>query len=263
MNLIYFCVFNGTKYLDLLKLLLISIKKYGNLKESKVKLIVNTSLEFKNIMSTWETELMEYFNDYLYYELTEDKKTVEDSVCARFDVFEFKMLNEINPEKIFYIDTDVLVLRSLDDLFSQITEDKIYAKREGSLWWNCEYWGRRFFGDQLAKIASEDASCFCAGILGFKNTETIKKLFNTVKNHISTNPEKILYTDQQYLVYHSKLNRLVENNKLDKYIEHNDANKDNKLVTLVHFCGNEGGAIGKCHNKYDMMLDFIRRRNAT
>ena len=261
MNLIYFCVFNNTKYLDLLKLLLISIKKYGNIKESNIKLVVNTNLELKNVMLSWENDLMDYFYDYIYYELNEDKKTVQDSVCARLDIFDFKILNEINPEKIFYIDTDVLVLRSLDDLFNQIIEDKIYAKKEGSLWWNCEYWGKRLFGDKLNEIASEDDSCFCAGILGFKNTETIKNLFSTIKSHIASNPEKILYTDQQYLVYHSKLNRLVENNKLEKYIEHNDKNIDNNLVTLVHFCGNESGIIGKCNNKYDIMLNFIERYN--
>lgn len=258
MNLIYFCIFNNSKYLDLGKLLLISIMKYSNIHNTDTKVLIYTNSEFRNIILNWEEELVNYYKDILFFEISNNKNSVADGCYARLEIFDLITVKALNPEKILYIDTDVLIIRNIEKVFEKIVEDKIYAKKEGSLHWRVEFWGKSLFQDKLNEILEEDPSCFCSGVMGFTNTKKIEQLFSTIKNHIHTNGQTFLLMDQPYIVYNTKINRLLENNTLEKYIQHNDFVDDNKDATIIHFCGNENYNLGQCTNKYELMINFMK-----
>jgi len=206
-NLVYFCVFHNAHYMDLLKILMTTIKFYS--KTDNIDFLVFTSSNFVPLVNS--------ISNLLRIPLlckTFDFNTVFDAACARLYIFEYENIDQY--EKILYLDTDIIVQNDLTTLFDEPIEDKIYAIVEGSI--EHEYHGGWFFD---FNTINKDTSGLNSGILLFKNSDTFKKIFKNIQDHIkelkaSKSPLPACY-DQPFINYHCIRNSNNDVKLMDKY----------------------------------------------
>ena len=94
--------------------------------------------------------------------------------------------------------------------------EKLYALKEGVI--GHEFWGGKLF--DFSKY-NKDLPGFSSGILLFKNSDSIKSLFDTIEEHIPKGPRSTCL-DQPFIVYNAisqnkydnTINLLVTNNNI-------------------------------------------------
>ena len=245
MNCIFCCVFNQEKYIDMFYLLLESIFIYGNL-DKKTNILVYTSTPFMNIIKK-----SHLFNDKkIKFEINDTYDNIDKACKARLDLFNLPSIKNYN--KILYLDTDILIKDDINKVFNVCEKDILYVLEEGGIDWNTNYWGLLLFGHEIYKY--DDRSAFTSGILLFNNCETIKDLFNKIKEDIINRSYENSY-DQPYIVYNAFKYNLY-NNKILKSLAVNNYNNiynihDDKVIH--HF---PGGA-GVYAHKIDTMNNFL------
>jgi hypothetical protein len=244
-NLIYITLFGDKKYLDLVDLLIKSIKLFGDPNNIDFLIISNTDYkESQNIFNTFGYNIDFYYiesNNFLY------------SLSSRLLIFNYHRIHEYN--KILYIDTDILITNNINNIFNLNLENKLYALIEGTI--DDDYHGREFFN--FNTIYNKTTS-FTSGILLFNNCNEIKNLFNTIMNEINNNIHnngiKPVAYDQAFINYHAIINNLYDNTLLSNYCVNNpELFKYNNHV-ICHFPGGVGNYIDK-YNKMKMYLLYI------
>jgi hypothetical protein len=214
-NLIYISVFCQKSYIKLLELLLVSLSSFGNFDPSTTDILILTTPSFtEDIKKAAGKFSIKFF--YL------DINGIFEAACSRLQIFKYEQLS--NYDKLLYIDTDIIVTNSINNILDlQIDDDKIYCTEEGTIYQ--EYYGGKFYAN---RTLDENTSAFSSGIIFFKNSPIIKSLFSDILNHIhedtvvNQNPPACCL-DQSYIVY----NCVIQN----KY--------DNKLL-VPYFGGNPG-----------------------
>ena len=137
MNLIYICVFHQESYINLLKLLLLSIHIKGNINKKTTDILIITSSKFQSLI---KKELSNFKLHVLYYIL--NLNTLFEAGCARLNIFKYSNINKYNT--ILYLDTDILINSDVNVLFKlKLSPNKIYALEEGNI--GHEFWGSQFF----------------------------------------------------------------------------------------------------------------------
>ena len=233
MNLIYACVFYQKEYINLLKLLINSIFNKSDINIKTTDILIITSPQFHLLI---QNELKIFNLPIKYYIL--NYYTLFDAGCARLNIFNYELIN--NYENILYLDTDILLNSDVNILFNlDISSEKIYALEEGNI--HSDFWGGQFFNfNEIDK----NMSAFTSGILYFKNSETIKILFNTIKTHIYEyiNVQKNnipTCLDQPFIVYHAIIENKYDNQLLKKYAENNPSFVSPEKI-IYHFPGGPG-----------------------
>ena len=227
------CVFHQQSYINLLKLLITSISVKGNINKDTTDILIVTSPIFQPII---QKELENVDLPILYYIL--DLHSLFDAGCARLNIFKYAGINKY--ERILYLDTDILVNSDINVLFDiELSSEKIYALEEGNI--GHDFWGAQFFDFTKHK---SDVSAFTSGILLFKNSESMKSLFDSIQTHISDyihvkkNPVPRCL-DQPFIVYNAISQNKYDNKMLTSYVENNpSAVSDKKIV--YHFPGVPG-----------------------
>lgn len=259
MNLIYICVFYQKKYINLLKLLINSISLKSNINTETTDIVIMTSKIFKPII---EKELKN-FNLSLYYYILEID-TIFESACSRLCIFNYENINKY--DKILYLDTDIIINSDINVLFNlDISPDKIYVVEEGTIGhiYFGEYWGKQFFDFTLY---DKNTSAFSSCVLFFKNSNSIKSLFESIQTHILNyiykyNNNIPVCLDQPFIVYNTIIQNKYNNSLLNNYIENNSKNillsviKPEKII--YHF----SGCIGNYEYKKKMIDIFFEKIN--
>lgn len=246
MNLIYACVFYKKSYIELLKLLLISVSVRSNIDKETTDILIITSNEFKPLI---EKEVS-HLGLPIHYFLVE-VETIFDAACARLDIFSYKNINKY--KKILYLDTDILLNSDVNVLFNiNISPDKLYVLEEGQI--GHEYWGKFLF--DFTKFSPEQPG-FTSGIIYFCNSKSIELLFikiqDTIEKHLENNPIP-LCLDQPYIVYEAIMQRMYDNQLMKTYFENNPTFISHEKI-VYHFSGN----IGNYELKSEKMLSFWKR----
>lgn len=237
------CLFVNPNYVNLLELLLTSIKLYGKLQAETTDILVFTD---ETLYPSIDKVGKQLGLTLKYHFLTITTKW--QASCARLELFDYESINEY--DTILYIDTDILIQKDMNTLFSlPLQQDKLYAMGEGRL--GVTYWGSQFFDfPKRRELASwmdskidEWTPGFCAGILLFKNSGEMKDLFNTMRQHIHTYifvekhppPE---YWDQPFIVFNAINENKYDNTLLNKYVVNSKYSIDNDDLVIYHFpCG--------------------------
>lgn len=242
-NLIVISVFVKKEYAELALLLLNSIYKYGELDES-THILMYTSTEFMGL-------IREKIRESIIFKINDNIETVVGAASARLDMFDFPEF--ANYDKILYLDTDVLVIRPLAPIFDLAREDRLYALEEGSLDLEVpyDYWGKKLFAPGEV-AALEDKTGFSTGVLLFKNTETMRALFQRIKAHIATTPG-VGFFEQAHVVYNTIKSDLKENQAMKPHVAINEASVKT-AKTILHFAGSPGDH----QSKHAKMLGFMR-----
>ena len=167
-------------------------------------------------------------------------------------MFIFDYIKPNTFDKILYLDTDILINKSLDDIFNITIDNKIHAIMEGGqIPYHCLY----HTSEEFEKHKSND--CFSSGILLFDNSlkqyfENVKKLFsNCITNGIQIG----CCIDQPFfnLIAH-KMN-CINNKILSKYSRCNPLDITEQIIS--HFAGN----VGDHESKLTKMNSFIIKNN--
>jgi hypothetical protein len=223
-------------------LLLESILIYGNL-DSDTDIVIYTSTEFMNMI--YQSHL---YHEKIIFEINDSYTTIDLACKARLDVFDLPSISHY--DKILYLDTDVIIKNSINNVFEICKEDILYVLEEGSITANDDYWGKSLFGNEITQYS--DTSAFSSGILLFNNCERIKELFENIKEDIIKRPH--CFHDQPHIVYNAfKYN--MYNNKLLKLLAVNNKNNIIGMEVIHHFPGGPGVYA----HKITIMTEFLNR----
>lgn len=249
-NLIYFCAFFNEGYIELSKLLMSSMVKYGNINDNTDILMI-TSNNFKKKIE--DNDLVKKLN--LKFHIIE-VNNLPEACYSRLRIFEFEKISEY--KKILYVDTDVLFLNDINEILNKEFDDLIYAVEEfGSRKWHYFLYSKYQALNVLPKKS------FSTGIMIFNNCNIIKDLFvkilNHIGEHIKNNKKLPSSMDQPFVIYHALENKLYDNVFLTKYVtmwmnmeptEFINDDKNYKDKKLVHFVGTGTGG-------YKIKLDYL------
>ena len=207
-NLVYFCLFYNKDYVDLLRILMITVKFYSQ--TDTIDFLVLTESKFESVIKDISTMLNIPILTKIYNPLTD----FLDSCCARYSIFDYEHIN--NYQKILYLDADIVVQNDLTTLFTIDIEDRVYAVPEGTIQFSS--WGGTFF--DFTKI-DKNLKGMNAGTLLFKNIESIRTLFKDITEHITCMKKNGCLmphaAEQPFLNFHSIKNALYDNTLMDKY----------------------------------------------
>lgn len=225
-TIIYSCVFFNEKYINLAHLLLTSYKLFGNSTDDVDYLIIcNTN--FQNKIKAIFDNLN--INGKIW---CLDLKTKFEACYSRLKIFDYPDINLYN--KILYLDCDILITNSINNILDFQLENKLYALQEGNT--NHQFWGKHFFDK------NPNCSAFTSGILLFNNNNIIKDLFSQILLHIHNHIASTFHIpgclDQPFIVYHAVKNNLYDNQKLINIVINNPNNFNNE--TISHFPGGPG-----------------------
>ena len=225
-TIIYSCVFFNEKYINLINLLLKSYKLFGN-SSGDVDYLIICNPDFQKKIQAIFDNLNISGKIWCI-----DLKTKFEAGYSRLKIFNYPNINLYN--KILYLDCDILVTNSINNILDFQLENKLYALQEGNT--NQEFWGSRFFDK------NPNCSAFTSGILLFNNNTIIKDLFSQIllhiHNHITSNSPIPVCLDQPFIVYHAVKNNLYDNQKLINIVINNPNNFNNE--TISHFPGGPG-----------------------
>jgi lipopolysaccharide biosynthesis glycosyltransferase len=236
------CVFHNKNYISLLKLLLTSIHLKHNMGARDTHVLVITSSEFQPII---EKECLMLNFPIQYYIL--NLNTILESAVARLHIFEYNHIRRYS--NILYLDTDILVNGDLDIIFElPIESDKLYAVEEGTIGDEYHMWGGSFFD---FSIFCRDTPAFSTSVLYFKNSQSIKTLFENTRQHIRRDGRVFSTLEQPFLVYNAFIENKYDNQLLNTYIRNRptDVEVDKIIYHFAEHPGNYG-------TKYEKMVAF-------
>lgn len=255
MYLIYSCVFGDKSYLKMFELLLKSLALYGNINKN-ITYLVYCNFEFKS-------KIEELFNLFDINHFIECIKIEEifDMAAYRLNIFNFKNINLFS--KILYLDTDILIIKDINEIFNMSIQNKLYAKKE---------WTTKFqeHGLELFKENNPNVDSFCSGVMFFNNCDEIKYLFSETIKHIDKDKKEnnLKITpcglEQPYIVYNSIINNLyINESNINNYvINYDDINnliyKDN---VIIHLSGNTGWGSYKQNKMKYLFQNFLFNDN--
>ena len=198
--LIYFSTFFDKGYLKLLKYFLVSLKLFSKLES--IDLLILTSEDFIIEINQLAKELQ-----LKIFIKTFNFNNMFEASAARLHIFEYENINHYN--KILYLDTDIIIQDNIMKIFDCLKEDKLYAVKENNI--NTIGNGAFFFDFNKFNL---NTPAFNAGVLLFKNSQNIRRVFKDINNHIENfNKQDSLKPhclEQPFVVYHFITNNLCD-----------------------------------------------------
>lgn len=230
--LIYTCCFFQETYVDIVSNLLNTLRNTG----SSVDFLIYTTTEYKELIKQKCANLP---NNLLFFEKN-FYKTMNQARISKMDIFDYPDIEKY--EKILYVDADSMFLKDPLPIFESIQEDLVHVVGEGTIMNEGEYWGRSLFLKEDSSYADREGLGGFA--LGFKNIQTIKKMFIKIKQsfYLDMYQNKLKFYDQPFLNFFLIQNKMCNTEILKPFIKSRppveDAIRDN--VFIVHFAGCPG-----------------------
>lgn len=254
-NLVYMAVFHNRQYIHLMRILMTTIKLFSSI--DTIDFLVFTTYDFSEEIQEMSNTLnipisMKFFCF----------PTIHESAYARLYIFDYEQISSY--ETILYIDTDIVVQNDLTPIFEDQIEDKVYAIGEGTI--EHEFHGGWFFD---FTTIDKDTEGLNSGILLFKNSPTVKKVFRETIAHIKKmeleNENMPECFDQPFINYHLIHNRIQDTTAICKYalkywvIELPPTAPT--TISLCHFVSPIGNAPHKMKRMLDHMASIFNKYN--
>jgi hypothetical protein len=182
-------------------------------------------------------------------------ETIFKAACARLRIFDYPSISEY--DKIFYLDTDILIKKDLSLLFEEDLDEVVYVISEGTI--GEPNLGRDFFDFTKFTPSLPGVN---SGTLLFKNTEKIRLLFTKITTHIENHVAASLpipaCADQPFISYNLINESMYNNTLLAPFIslygaeENTVTNYDTSVICHFSF------PIGNFSHKWHRMKDFFK-----
>ena len=182
--------------------------------------------------------------------------SLHEAACARLYIFEYEHINMYS--NILYLDADIVIQNDITQIFDLNKDDRVYAIQEYDL--NGEGHGGWFFD---YSTVDRNTPGINSGVLLFRNTPAIRKIFAEIKTHISnlrnTNSLIPMCMDQPFILYHLFKNSMYESQIMRDYVFLSECNPppdsfDNyPKLTFCHFTW----PIGDTYHKKQRMIKYV------
>lgn len=241
MNLIHICVSYNKNYIDLLRLLLLSIKKYTPLEGIHIAITACNDLQSLTMELLKELNIP-CMNVYPAVNKAIEYRTGHDARLLDAASQKMLLLEQIGNsyDKILYLDTDILMTGDLSPVFDIKLNNKLYTLPEGCIQLQkAGPWGGMFFRNHRSHLGKPGIN---TGIMLYNNCTEIRDLFNQTMHHIY----KYLKTtrripgckEQPFLVFNSVINRMCETSKLIEFaMLHPKPHPEENIKLINHFSG--------------------------
>lgn len=228
-NLIYMCVFHNRKYIELLDLLLRSLKKFGNVNDN-IDIVILTHKTFEDEIKAI-TNTLNITGQIVNMNLN----SIPESKWARYKIFDIN-IDLQKYSKVLYLDIDVIIQKDIHKVFDLNLDNKLYARRQGDI--SGEYYGGDLFKE---KGIVDKRPAFCSGVLLFKPCEEMQQLFLKTMHHIQDYEKSGRpfggCIDQPFLNFHAISSNLHEIELLSNIVTNSPDINTTKEV-ICHFAGN-------------------------
>jgi lipopolysaccharide biosynthesis glycosyltransferase len=240
-NLIYFTIGFDAGFSNLLTLCIESIKRYNPNPTFDIVIMCDQNYieNIKHLKDTNQNNL----NIQIY--LTEQNNTPQECSMRKLEVFNV-VPNIMNYSKVLFLDCDIIINGSLNELFDQqLIENKLYIFEENFKDpHTSEYFSHYdYTPDQLNFFNEHNILGFNTGQFMFVATNSMKEHFETIIQH-TRNHKGAFYYEQSFMnVYFNLRPELRDSTLLKKYVTlYPDHTKYIPTVVIVHFNGD--GSVG-------------------
>jgi tetratricopeptide (TPR) repeat protein len=245
-NLVYLGIFFNKDYIELLRIFLITVKLYSNI--DSIDFLVITSSDFVPTINTLSSTI-----GIPLKTMTLDVSRLAGGAFARLYIFEYE--NIMAYDKILYLDTDIIIQGDLMNIFNETIDDKIYGLKEGTI--EHEIHGGWWFD---FSTIDKDTIGINSGILLFKPSEQMRKIFTETHNHVDSLKDKDMpqCADQPFVNYHFIKANKYDIQVIDKHcliycIEPPPPPSEPTSVVVCHFVW----PIGNAKHKMGRMLPHV------
>ena len=248
-SLVYMCVFYNKDYIQLLRLLLCSIRFYSH--PLGADLLVITSRDLEPAIQELATSI-----GIPLHTMVLPCETLFEAACARLSIFEYPAIQQY--AKVLYLDTDILIKKPLDALLRLPLQDKLYGLE-------CGMTNQPNFGSQFLSSTDTVTKGINSGTLLFKPSSAIRTLFQQIRDHVAQHVKEgaaVPYAmDQPFINYHAIKNDMCENQTLKPYValfEDVDHPPNEDTAAICHFSfpiGNFAHKYGRMKRYFTAMLD--------
>jgi len=183
----------------------------------------------------------------------------EDASAKKLHIFE--AIQNMNVERIMYIDSDILVDRNIDSIFNKVTHpEKLYAYYENT---NIEShknrnWSFQNYSDAHIEFFHEKKIyVFNAGFFCFRNTPQMKQHFQNTIQLMNNHVGEQFYEQSAINVYFNKNDlvdgKLINNENYNMYYPFNETCRNK----IVHFAGAPGNTQSKLERMKEFLIQYI------
>uniref|UniRef100_A0A6C0CZR4 Nucleotide-diphospho-sugar transferase domain-containing protein n=1 Tax=viral metagenome TaxID=1070528 RepID=A0A6C0CZR4_9ZZZZ len=241
-QVIYCGLFGNDEYVEMTKLFLNSIVKYGNINIDTTDILIITTDSHKNKLYDFTNNLP---INILYY------TQVDVDYFSRLTIFSYENVN--NYDKLLYIDLDCYVINHVQPIFDRIIENKLYTNKHDGYIDDCE--DGYMWGLELFRRHNLDAKVpvFSSCLMGFNNCAEIKNLFSQIFDHVNADKASNTFLDihtkdQPYIVFNTHKNKLAECDSISEFMVDKHYVNENSKFIIDHLSGNTGDSKPKIYN---------------
>jgi lipopolysaccharide biosynthesis glycosyltransferase len=241
-NLVYMTVFRNAGYIDLLALLLKSMKLKGCLNNETTDILLITHPSMNDAMGEKVVPL-DFRLNLWYLDLHE----LIDAARSRLFIFDYPFIDKY--DKILYLDTDILINSDINKILDiPIEKDILYVGPEMTL--ASEYHGGWFYGNNYPSVHMSQPA-FSSGILFFRNSQKVKDMFHATNALIhdeikvkKNEPPPCL--DQPFLVFNAAIRHMYNTTTINHFISGGRCPEFvNENIIIYHFAGDIGYPVSK------------------
>jgi len=250
-NLLYMAVFRDEGYVDLLALLMKSLRAKGSFNNETTDILILTHPSMANAIGEKVVPHGLALN-FWYLDFVQ----LMDAARARLLIFDYPYIGSY--DKMLYIDTDILINSNINKIFDlPIEKGILYVGSEMTL--ASYFHGGWMYGDHPEVDLNQPA--FSSGIMFFRNCPEVKDMFYATVGHIHDDllvkrNEPPTCLDQPYIVFNAAIRKMYDTRMINDFIRTGrspEIVEDN--VVLYHFAGD----IGTSFTKKQWMEAFIEK----
>jgi hypothetical protein len=245
-KLVYYTLGYSNKYLDITKLSIQSLL-YNN-KDFDIIILIDE--QFYN-----EALFLQQLDPKIKLICTPNSSSAQEASMRKIEIFNYNIQSY---DVVLYIDSDILIDCSLEDICNKITiTDKLCVGSEKCLLDGHKmiYWSlNNYTQSHFEYFRQNNIYAFNAGLFGFKPTNQMKNHFTAIKSIIKSHTGEYFY-EQSFMNYYFNLINGTDRTvfTFDNYILFPEKKKEYKN-TILHFCG-IGDDTG--NNKLNQMNNYI------
>jgi len=258
-KLIYVTIGGNQNYIDLLKLFLSSLRKFGNLNDD-VDLLIITNEVFKDIILK-NNILSDFRCDFLIT----NANSIFESASNRVKLFQYEKINKY--DLFLYLDLDILILNDINKIFDFCIDDEFYVNQIYDGFLSSESCNIDFTKDEINYINQNKINTISSSVLLFNKTN-LDGLRIIQEKIISFNGKIPICLEQPFICSYLFRNKPNYKNigpikgKDEKFLIDNDGAHHciipEKNVIIYHFAGGPGNWANKLKTMSSIFEKIIK-----
>jgi len=248
--LVYMVVFHNRFYLNLLRLMMATVRlNVSNLE--KYTFLVMTSADFKS-----EVDAISALVGIPIRVHVLDIHSFFHSAAAKCRIYEYPAIDEFS--KVIYLDTDILIEKDIGDILADLpAEDKVYAIEDGVL--SHPGNGGWYFTPETC-ASPEDTPAVNTGVLAFRNTPHIRSVFEECCEFMFSEEKKggdmPCCLEQPFINFIFYKRGSLDSQYMKRFVSLGEPSASEHSKHIVHFFS----PIGDGHGKFKRMCAFVTEK---